>query len=233
MASPASSPRDSVASWRQATVSGSAARACRITIDGLRLTLLRDDSLETAVDAEALLRSEDVAEPPYWMHLWPGAMALAHIVARAPEIRPGVLLLELGCGLALPSIAAAVRGATVVTTDWEEPPLALAIRSARRNGRSIHALRMDFRKPAIRAPFDVLLAAEVGYDEQQVPALVDVTARLLRPGGVAWFSDSVNAYRTTLEDGLRAAGLRVRTRSRCEQEEGRPVWVRLIEARRP
>jgi hypothetical protein len=92
---------------------------------------------------------------------------------------------------------------------------------------------MDFREPAIRQPFDVLLAAEVGYDEQQVAALIDVTVRFLRRGGVAWFCDSVNAYRTTLENGLRRAGLRVRTRWRREEEEGRPVSVRLIEARRP
>jgi hypothetical protein len=92
---------------------------------------------------------------------------------------------------------------------------------------------MDFRHPAVRGPFDVLLGAEVSYDEQQVPALVDATASLLRPGGVACFSDSVNAYRTAFAAGLRNMGLRVRIRSCGEQEEGRTVWVRLIEARRP
>jgi predicted nicotinamide N-methyase len=207
--------------------------ARRIAVDGLWLTLLRDEALEAAIDSEALLRSDDPAEPPYWMHLWPGAMALARIVARAPDVRPGAIVLELGGGLALPSIAAAVRGAIVVTTDWERPPLRLAVRSARRNGRRIHSVQMDFRAPALRGQCDVLLGAEVGYDERQVPALVDAGARLLRRGGVAWFSDSVNTYRTTLADGLRAAGLDVCVRSRCEQEEGRPVWVRLIEARRP
>ncbi|HSD10006.1 MAG TPA: hypothetical protein VLF14_03425 [Candidatus Binatia bacterium] len=211
----------------------SATNADRIAIDGLWLTLLRDDGMERAVDVEALLQSDDHVEPPYWMHLWPGAMALARVVARAPEVRPGALILELGCGLALPSLAARVRGATVVSSDGRRPPLALAMGSARRNGSAIHAVQMDFRQPAIRLPCDVLLGAEVGYDEQQVPALVDLTAKLLRSGGVAWFADSVNAYRTSLADGLRAADLRVRIRSRREQEEGRPVWVRLIEARRP
>jgi predicted nicotinamide N-methyase len=210
-----------------------AIRAHRISVDGLWLTLLRDESLEAAVDADVLLRSDDPAEPPYWMHLWPGAMALARVVSRAPEVRPGAIVLELGGGLALPAIAAAVRGATAVTSDWEHAPLRLATGSAQRNGRRLRAVRMDFRAPALRGPFDVLLGAEVGYDERQVPALVAATAGLLRPGGVAWFSDSVNAYRTTLADGLRAAGLQVRVRSVREREEGRVVWVRLIEARRP
>lgn len=205
----------------------------RITIDGLSLKLLRDDGMEAAVDAEALLKSDDPIEPPYWMHLWPGAMSLARIVARAPEVRPGALVLELGSGLALPSIAAAVRGATVVTTDRERPPLRLAVGSARRNGSRIRAVQMNFAQSAVRTQCDVLLGAEVSYDERQVPVLVDVAAHLLRGGGVAWFSDSVNAYRTAFAEGLRTAGFQVRIRSLREREEGRPVWVRLIEARRP
>lgn len=206
--------------------------ARRIEVEGLWLTLLCEEAIETAVDADALLRADDPAEPPYWMHLWPGAMRLARIVARAPEVRPSATILELGGGLALPSIAAAVRGATVVTTDWRRPPLHLAIQSARRNGGRVHAVQMDFRAPALRGQCDVLLGAEVGYDDRQVPALVDAAARVLRRGGVAWFCDSVNTYRTTLVDGLQAAGLDVRVRSCREREEGRPVWVRVIEARR-
>lgn len=208
-------------------------RAHRISVEGIRLTLLRDEAMQGAVDADALLRSDDPAEPPYWIHLWPGAMALARVVARAPEVRPSAIVLELGSGLALPSIAAAVRGATVVTTDGQRAPLYLAVRSARRNRRHIHAVQMDFRAPALRQRCDVIIGAEIGYDEGQVPALVGATARFLRPGGVAWFSDSVNTYRTTLAEGLRAADFEVRVRLRREQEEGRPVWVRLIEAHRP
>jgi hypothetical protein len=92
---------------------------------------------------------------------------------------------------------------------------------------------MSFGKPAVRRQCDVLLGAEVSYDERQVPVLVGAAAYLLRRGGVAWFSDSVNAYRTTFAEGLRTAGFQVRIRSLREREEGRPVWVRLIEARRP
>lgn len=207
-------------------------RFSRISIDGLSLALLRADGIEKAVDAGELLQADDPIEPPYWMHLWPGAMALARVVARTPEVGPGALVLELGCGLALPSIVAAVRGARVVTTDLKEPPLGLAKRSALRNGSRIHTVQMDFKAPAVRAGCDVIVGAEVAYDERQVAALIDVTMTLLRPRGVAWFSDSVNAYRRTLGDGLRRAGLQVRIRSCRELEEGRPVWVRLIEARR-
>lgn len=205
----------------------------RIELDGLTLQLFRGGAMEEAVDGEALLRGDHAEEPPYWMHLWPGAKALARIVARAREIRPGALVIELGCGLALPSITAAVRGASVVTTDSEPAPLALAKRSARRNRCRIHAVQMDFRHPSFAGTCDVLLGAEIGYDDRLVTAVADAVERCLRRGGTAWFADSVNTYRSAMIDGLVARGLRVQVRSRCEWEEGRRVWVRLVEARRP
>ena len=53
---------------------------------------------------------------PYWAELWPSGIALArHVVGLALA---GRRVLELGCGLALPSFAAALAGADVLATDW-------------------------------------------------------------------------------------------------------------------
>jgi hypothetical protein len=43
---------------------------------------------------------------PYWARLWPSGLALAAALAADPP-SPGVRVLELGCGLALPSVVAA------------------------------------------------------------------------------------------------------------------------------
>ena len=65
---------------------------------------------EAAFDEEEFL--------PYWAELWPSGLALArHVAAR--ELR-GLRVLELGCGLGLPALAAALRGADVLATDWAE-----------------------------------------------------------------------------------------------------------------
>src|SRR6185436_16422121 len=53
--------------------------------------------------------------PPYWAELWPSSVALAWAVATAKPA--GARVLELGCGLGLPSIAAALSGAQVLATD--------------------------------------------------------------------------------------------------------------------
>src|SRR5688572_7285888 len=52
---------------------------------------------------------------PYWALTWPSGLALAEELA-GRELS-GLRLLELGCGLAVPSLVAARRGASVLATD--------------------------------------------------------------------------------------------------------------------
>ena len=53
---------------------------------------------------------------PYWAELWPSGIALARHVVELPL--DGLRVLELGCGLGLPSLAAALAGAESLATDW-------------------------------------------------------------------------------------------------------------------
>src|SRR3954454_11895919 len=53
---------------------------------------------------------------PYWARPWPSGVGLAgHL--HDPPLTPGTTVLELGCGLALPSVIAAQQGARVLATD--------------------------------------------------------------------------------------------------------------------
>jgi len=57
--------------------------------------------------------------------VWPAAWVAAQRVMRICRAKPGVRLLELGCGSGLPSLCALALGAEVVATDLEELPLLL------------------------------------------------------------------------------------------------------------
>ena len=74
----------------------------------------------------ALLDDEDVAAdqayPPYWAEVWESGVELAHAVSARPWT--GASVLELGCGLGLPSLAAALAGARVLATDRAADALA-------------------------------------------------------------------------------------------------------------
>src|SRR5205823_1340034 len=70
------------------------------------VALWRVAALERHVDRAALLAADEPPEPPYWAHLWSGAVVLAAAVPRSAR-----RVLELGCGLGLPGLTAARRGA--------------------------------------------------------------------------------------------------------------------------
>ena len=94
-----------------------------------RLSLLRPRDAEALLDEEAFEHEEFL---PYWAELWPSAVAVARAVV---ELRlAGLRVVELGCGLALPSIVAALGGADVLATDWSPDALGVAAANAERNG---------------------------------------------------------------------------------------------------
>ncbi len=205
----------------------------RVTLPlaGGAVRVWRAAALERFVDREALLRDAAPPEPPYWMHLWPGALALARRLAGADRLA-GRHVVELGCGLGLPAVVAARGGARVTATDWQRAPLAIAARSAADNGVRLAGVQMDWRAPALRARFDLCLGADVAYDADHEAALVAALAQLTRRGGAVWLADSVNTTRPTLTARLTAAGFETRSEQVCEHEDGRPVWVRVLIAER-
>ncbi|HSQ01480.1 MAG TPA: methyltransferase domain-containing protein [Candidatus Dormibacteraeota bacterium] len=203
-----------------------------VPLGGLGVSLWRAVQLERFVDVAALLGADAPPEPPYWMHLWPGALTLARRLAVAPAVGEGTRVLELGCGLGLPALVAARRGAAVVACDRQGEPLAVVARSAADNGDRLACVQMDWRAPALAPGFDLCLGADVAYDQDGAPALAASLASLVRPGGSVWLADSVNTARTTLADQLEARGFVLAQSEVTETEDGRRVWVRLIEARR-
>jgi predicted nicotinamide N-methyase len=113
---------------------------------------------------------------PYWAVLWRSGVALARELEC--EELGGLRVVELGCGLAVPSIAAARAGASVLATDVSPEALALAKRNARANGLRIETAIFDWRAAAQLARFDLVLAADVLYERPAVAALLDLLPRL-------------------------------------------------------
>jgi predicted nicotinamide N-methyase len=123
---------------------------------------------------------------PYWSVLWRSGVALARELDG--EELDGLRLVELGCGLAAPSIATARAGALVLATDACPEALTLAARSARANGVRLETATLDWGSAAVpqRAPFDLVLAADVLYERAAVAPLLSLLPRLARE---AWLAD--------------------------------------------
>jgi predicted nicotinamide N-methyase len=121
---------------------------------------------------------------PFWAHPWPSGLALAEYIAKWPP-PDGYRILELGCGLALPSIVAAQLGATVLATDGVEDAVAFATHNFALNGTLAEVARIDWATDGdalvARGPFNAVLAADVLYNETNVAAALELWPRLLGP----------------------------------------------------
>jgi predicted nicotinamide N-methyase len=137
--------------------------------DGLRLEILRPPSADELIDEAAFDEEEFL---PYWAELWPSGLALArHVAAR--ELA-GLRVVELGCGLGLPALTAALRGADVLATDWAEDAIDLLRRNAERNEIFLRVARVRWSEPEplLRAaPWDLVLGADLLYEARNAEQL--------------------------------------------------------------
>ena len=110
---------------------------------------------------------------PYWAELWPAGLALAEAL---PEGLGGLAVVELGCGLGVPSLVAAARGARVTAVDWAADAVALLRENAARNGLAVDAVHADWR--LFDGNFDLALAADVLYEARNVAPLVELLSSI-------------------------------------------------------
>jgi predicted nicotinamide N-methyase len=147
-----------------------------VALPARTLSILRPRSAEALLDEEAFEHEEFL---PYWAELWASGEALARAVAERDVT--GQHIVELGCGLALPSLAAALGGARVLATDWSPDAIALARENARRNELELDTavIRWSEPEPLLeRAPWDFVLAADVLYEKRNVDELLALLPKL-------------------------------------------------------
>ena len=155
-----------------------------VPLRGRDLRLLRPRDAEALLDEAAFEHEEYL---PYWAELWPSSLALARTVA-GRSLR-GAGPLPRGCGLGLPSIAAALAGGRVLATDWSADAIAMTAENAARNGAKVETLVCSWTEPAPlieRAPWDLVLAADVLYEARNADVLLDLLPRL---GAEVWLAD--------------------------------------------
>jgi predicted nicotinamide N-methyase len=186
-----------------------------VPLRGAVLQVLRPRDAEALLDERAFEHEEFL---PYWAELWPSGVALARrVAARALK---GARVLELGCGLGLPSLAAALAGGRVLATDWSPQAIELLRDNAERNDADLELEIADWAHPEAlieRAPWDLVLGADLLYERRNVAPLLDLVPRLLDKGEL-WLADP---GRAPAEEFLGAF------ERRAEDADGRVTIYRL------
>jgi predicted nicotinamide N-methyase len=179
-----------------------------VELPGGELRVLQPEEAAELPDAGAV---EWAPVAPYWAVLWRSGVALARELAG--KHLGGLRVVELGCGLALPSIAAARAGASVLATDACTEALELAERNAAANGVRIETAALDWGKRGAATAggrFDLALAADVLYERPAVAALLDLLPRLAPE---AWLADPGRpAAGVFLEQAMRRWAIETRER---------------------
>ena len=161
------------------------------------LSIVRPPDAAELIDEGEFAREEFL---PYWAELWPSGVALARSVERL--VRPGERVVELGCGLGVASIAAALAGARVLATDWAADALAFTAENAALNGAAVETALVHWGEPAVLldgAPWDWVLAADLLYEHRNVAPLLDLLPRL---GRQALLADPGRPAARAFLDGL-------------------------------
>ena len=150
---------------------------------------------EAAHPDEVLDRALRGEDDVYCAQIWPSAVAATDALLRGLE--PGTSVIELGCGPGLPSLAALAAGAARVTaSDWS--PLALALTTHAANSfqapraKRLAARRLDIfsdEDAIVMADSEVLVAADLLYDEATAEALGRRAAQHMRVGGRVIIAD--------------------------------------------
>ena len=120
-------------------------------------------------------------------------------------------MLELGCGLGLVGVTAARAGATVLAVDRSPEAVTFAAANAAANGVALQTAVCVFDRPEpllAQAPWDLVLAADVLYEQRNVPVLVWLLPRLVDATGEVWLADPGRAMLSTFLAAVDASGWR-------------------------
>lgn len=177
----------------------------------------RDFELTWPADMDALLDLPATAERfardeylPYWAQPWPASVLLAEAVLTG-EHGAGRSAVDLGCGIGLVSLAAAVRGWSVTAADYDGDALHFTALNAGRNHLQLSACeRIDYRHPLDEPRFDRVFAADLLYERGKSEPVARWIGSALRSGGRALISDPNRSAADGFPDQAARLGFHVR-----------------------
>lgn len=185
-----------------------------ILIMGQEVTLNQITNIDEVFDdliskdaSDVMVKDEQI---PYWTEIWPSSIGLCkHLYHIRGEIKDSRIL-ELGCGLGLPSIFAGFfNPSTVLATDYLEDALTFCSQNWQINHSSdiFQTQCFDWRDSnSITQSYNFLLAADIVYEDRMVISVYDFLSANLMKGQVFILSDPNRKSANTLIERLEESG---------------------------
>lgn len=131
---------------------------------------------------QAIAAGENTAFP-YWARIWPAALGMADYLDANPALFTNKKVIEFAAGLGLPSLLAAGRAATVLTTDYLPQAIAYIERSIAANGFSnMKAALYNWHTDHPEKEADLVLLSDTNYDTADQEAVEKLIRHYLETG---------------------------------------------------
>ncbi len=187
---------------------------CQRTLAGKLFVLETIRDLDEAIDllCDSMSdgqKSDPFAEDlcPYFGILWPAAEGLAIYLADHAQLIKKRKILELGCGLGLPSIVASHLGAEVLATDFHPQVQEYFLRNCRHSVVDCHYQRLNWRQDKTDVgQYDIVMGSDVLYESKHPREVALGLIRFLKPQGKILLSDPGRAYLQTFIHAMNQEG---------------------------
>lgn len=198
-----------------------------------RLRVLSDNQQFSDPDGRGDRLGISSAQWSLFGQVWPVGQLLAEAMDTAEM--EGKRILELGCGIGLPSLVLQRRGAEVVASDIH--PLAepfLAYNSALNELPSVHFRQLGWDKalPSL-GDFDKIIGSDLLYERDHPALLAAVIERHARPQAEIVLTDAGRGHTSLFSREMAALGFEVEeSHHPLEDANGNPIRARLLRYRR-
>lgn len=157
---------------------------------------------------------------PYFGCVWPAARALTeYLGSHNIEESGAVRVLEVGCGLAIPSLllASTLKFSKVIATDFHPEVPRFLERNLARN--KISHDRFQYRELNWRNPptdlgrFGVVIGSDILYEKSHPEDVAEALVRLVKPSGRIIIADPMRPYLESFVLEMKARGFSAKPQS--------------------
>jgi len=152
--------------------------AAEIAINGKKFSILLPRYLDRFINP-----TDGLHDFPLWAKIWKASWVLSgYLAGLQPDVNKR--LLEIGAGVGLVSIVAATFGHRITMTEYNPDALNFARANACLNNcPGLPIKKLDWNHPRLTDQFDLIVAAEVTYNEAYFRPLIRLFKSNLKPGG--------------------------------------------------
>jgi predicted nicotinamide N-methyase len=172
---------------------------------------------------------------PYFGVIWASARALCQALADLETDLTEKDVLEVGCGLALPSLYCAKIGARVTATDFHPAVPRFLERNLALNGvQKLRFVLEDWKSDhSPLGRYDWVIGSDILYEREHAGPVARALARHCKPDGRIILADPARPYLQGFSDEMKNLGFREETRILTVPDDPQPKDVFVLNYSRP